>query len=473
MVSLQLDQMTQQFPHLSSEKASKIQEAFQNQLEHFDRVGRSSPGERRKKLKSIEKWLLHHRQDILDALHADFSKPSFETDFSDIYMVLAEIRHTRKRLRRWMRDEPVRTPIAFTGTRSWIRRESKGVCMVIGAWNFPVNLSLGPVISAIAAGNCVILKPSEKTPATAELLDRMAKELFDPAEFTVIQGGIPESQDLLRLPFHHIFFTGSTEVGKIVMKAAAENLTSVTLELGGKCPTIVDGTSSLKVAAKRVAWGKFFNAGQTCVAPDYVLVKREVKDAFQAALETQIQNFYGGETLTNADFSNVVDDAAAERIAAWSAGKAKRQGAHIPPTLISDPDLSSPLLNEEIFGPVLPLLAYDSEEEVFDFINQRERPISVYVFSRNKRFIRQVMNNTRSGSFGIRLTVAPFGQNELPFGGVNHSGMGRAHGYAGFEAFSNKRSIMKSTLPLNYHALVAPPYNGFKKAVMKFLMRWL
>ncbi|MGB0137990.1 MAG: aldehyde dehydrogenase family protein [Flavobacteriales bacterium] len=457
---------------LKSPQAAAIQAAFDLQMGHYKTVGNSSARVRKAKLKALEHWMLEHKTDIRQALHNDFAKPGFETDFSDTYMALSEARHARRELHRWMRDEPVKTPLAMFGTKAWVRRESKGVCLIMAPWNFPWNLAVGPLVSAIAAGNCVILKPSERTPHTTDLLARMVSELFPPEEVTVIGGAVPESQDLLRLPFHHIFFTGSPQVGKIVMAAAAEHLSSVTLELGGKSPAIVDASANIKRAAQRITWGRFFNAGQTCVAPDYVLVEASVKDAFVKAMHETVAAYYGTDPASNPDYGNVVDEKHAATMQDFAPGVASK-GSHVPPTLVVDADPSSPALQTEIFGPVLPIRSYTSPEEVLAFIEERDRPLAFYVFSKKGAFINQMLQHTRAGSTGINLTVGPFGHRELPFGGVNASGIGKAHGWWGFEAFTNLRSVHKSTLPVNYHFLVAPPYKGWRQKVLNIVMRWL
>lgn len=457
-------------PTLQSPQAQTIQTAFEAQMAHYPSVGATRARARKRKLRALEKWLLNHAEDIRQALHEDFAKPAFETDFSETFMALQEVRRARRKLKRWMRDEPVRTPLAFTGTRSWIRRESKGVCLIMAPWNFPLNLAVGPMASAIAAGNCVILKPSERTPHTSALLARMVKELFSPEEITVIEGGIPESQDLLKLPFHHLFFTGSPSVGKLVMKAAAEHLSSVTLELGGKSPAYVDGSTSLKKAAQRIAWGRFFNAGQTCVAPDYVLVEQNVHSRFMDELQSALQKFYPDGTQANPEFAQVVDLRHAQELHALGA---EGENTHIPPTLLENPPAEHPAMQQEIFGPLLPVITVNGPQEALEQILEHERPLSMYIFSKKRATIDALLQQTRTGSTGINLTVAPFAQLELPFGGVNHSGLGKSHGRYGFEAFSNQRAIMKSTLPINYHTLVAPPYKGWKQSIMRLIMRWL
>lgn len=453
--------------------ASTIQALFDLQLAHYSTVGSSSWKERRTKLRAIEKWLLSNRDAIREALQNDFAKPTFETDFSDTFMAIQEARHARKHIKRWMRDEPVRTPLAMTGTRAWIKRESKGVCLIMSPWNFPINLAVGPLVSAVAAGNCVILKPSERTPHSTALLQRMVSELFGPEEVAVVVGAKAEGQALLKLPFHHIFFTGSVEVGKAVMRAAAENLSSITLELGGKSPAVVDASANLKQAAERIAWGTFFNAGQTCVAPDYVLVHADVHAAFSEKLRAALAAYYPNDTATDPNYGQVVDTQHAADLMGMSGANVTAQGAHVPPTIVDSPDLQSDVMQREIFGPILPVCTFTTFEEALEIIGERDRPLALYVFSKNRTFTRNLINQTRAGSSGINVTVGPFGHRELPFGGINHSGIGKAHGRWGFEEFTNQRSMLRSNLPVNYHFLVKPPYNAWKRRALELIMRWL
>lgn len=465
--------MTNSLPPLQSPRAQHIQTAFDLQMKHYLRVGETSSRERRKKLKSLEKWILSHLKDIRDAVHSDFGKPPFEVDTSESFVVISEIRHARRHLKAWMRDTPVRTPLALIGTRSWIRRESRGVNLIIAPWNFPFNLAMGPLVSAIAAGNCVILKPSERTPATAALIERCIRALFPPEEVTVVQGGIPESQDLLRLPFHHIFFTGSPQVGKIVMRAASENLTPVTLELGGKNPSIVDASAALKATCRRIAWGKFYNAGQACVAPDFVLVEAAVMDRFVEVLQETIDTFFAGGIETGSNYARMVDERHATQVAALHNDPGLRNGDVIPPTIVVNPPADSPLLAEEIFGPILPVIAWRDEQELMQRLQSMERPLSLYVFSRKRRFVERILSATRSGGVGINATVVQFFNNNLPFGGVNHSGFGKSHGWFGFETFSNSRAHIKATLPVNYNTIMRPPYTGWRKRIVAFIIRYL
>ena len=443
---------------LKSPQAAAIQAAFDLQMGHYTTVGNSSAHVRKVKL-SHEHWMLEHKTDIRQALHNDFAK-RFETDFSDTYMALSEARHARRELHRWMRDEPVKTPLAMFGTKAWVRRESKGVCLIMAPWNFPWNLAVGPLVSAIAAGNCVILKPSERTPHTTALLARMVSELVPPEAVTGLGGAVPESQDLLRPPFHHIFFTGSPEVGKIVMAAAAEP-ELMTLELGGKITAIVDASANIKRAAQRITWGRFFNAGQTC-GPDYVLVEASVKDAFVKTMHEIVAAYYGTDPASNPDYGNVVDEKHAAAMQDFAPGVASKKELTCSSHTGYGRD-PQPALQTEIFGPVLPIRSYTSPEEVLAFIEERDRPLAFYVFSKKGAFINQMLQHTRAGSTGINLTVGPFGHRELPFGGVNASGIGKAHGWWGFEAFTNLRSVHKSTLPVNYHFSPRPTRVGARK----------
>ena len=457
---------------------------FQKQQGRYLEVGRQPRKARLAKLKVLKKALEHeYRQAIREALYADFKKPFLETDLTEIYPVLAEIRHAEKNLRDWMRPKRVSSPLTMLGSRSYIQYESKGVCLILSPWNFPLNLTFGPLVSAIAAGNCCILKPSEATPATSQLMQQIVEDLFDPSEVALVQGEVETAQALLELPFHHIFFTGSPAVGKIVMKAASRHLSSVTLELGGKSPAFVDQTAAVKTAARRLAWGKCLNAGQICVAPDYVLVTEKAREPLVSALVEQFESFFNGNPEGSESYARIINEKHLQRLSeslqdATSRGAKVLYGGgydektrYFQPTLVEQVPEDARLLEEEIFGPILPIVTVSGAEEAISLINRRERPLALYIYSRDKQTIDRINSKTRAGSGCINHNVVHYSNHHLPFGGVNNSGIGKSHGFHGFLEFSNQRSIVRQYTPSTIE-LLTPPYTGLKQKMVDATLRW-
>jgi len=436
--------------------------------------------ERRAALEKLWAAIRKNDADIIAALKADFGKPEPETIFSEILPVTQELRHTLKHLRGWMKPKRYLPSLATFGTSAQVIPQPRGVCLIIAPWNYPFNLCLGPLVSCLAAGNSAVLKPSEMTPATSALIARMIAETFPPDLVTVIEGGKDVSQALLALPFDHIFFTGSPAVGRVVMGAASKHLSSVTLELGGKSPAIVGPDADIEQAAKWIAFGKFINAGQTCIAPDHVFVHASVKERFLAALRSRIEKAYGsgGESPHLAWIVNdhharrvtgLLDDAKSKGARLLSGGGA--QGRSIAPTLIEAITPEMEIDREEIFGPILPVMTYDDIEPVLTQINARPKPLSLYIFDRNKERVDHILAATSSGGVGVNLTVLHYTHAELPFGGVNNSGIGAAHGYNGFRAFSHERSVLRNRFSMT--TLVFPPYEGMAKRLIELAKRFL
>lgn len=410
---------------------------------------------------------------IIAALAQDFGKPEAETILTEILPVLQEINHAKRHLRRWMRPIRAKATLATLGTSGRVRPEARGVCLIIAPWNYPVSLALGPLVSALAAGNSAIIKPSEMTPATSALIARLIQDAFPPELVTVIEGAVKTSEALLALPFDHIFFTGSSAVGKIVMAAAAKTLASVTLELGGKSPTIIGPDAHLKRAADWIVFGKFSNAGQTCIAPDHLFVHASIKDKFTTQLRDTMVNAYGGDgksshfarivTPHHADrLGNLLADATAKGARVTHGGA--RDGTLLEPTLIEAITPEMDIDQDEIFGPILPIISFENLDDVITQINARPKPLSLYIFAKNRGQIDRIITETSSGSVGINLTLIQFINNGLPFGGVNNSGIGAAHGHYGFRAFSHERAIMTnhfSALPLVF----APYTTGVKRII--------
>lgn len=442
---------------------------------------------RRKRLEKLSTWIFSNRERIKSAIHADFRKPLLEIDATEIYPVVAEIRHTLGSLERWTKPVKIDAPLTYIGTRSEIRYEPKGVCLIIAPWNFPFNLCIGPLVSCLAAGCTAILKPSELTPSTSRLVREMIAEIFEENMVSVVEGGPEASTHLLSLPFDHIFFTGSPAVGKIVMKAAAEHLSSVTLELGGKSPTIVEASANLKDAAKRIAFGKFFNNGQTCIAPDYVLIDEKVKDVFLDELKKAIRHLFGEDKAideNSPDYARVVNSRNFQRLNGLLQ-EAVEKGAtleltgpvnpgsrFIHPMILTHISSDARIMEEEIFGPILPVLTYQSLEEIIQIINSKPKPLALYIFSNNRSFREEILRQTSAGGVCINDCIMHFTHPNLPFGGVNNSGIGKSHGHHGFLAFSNEKPVMKQKSGFASPYLLYPPYRPSMKKVIDILLRW-
>ena len=457
--------------------SSEIDRIFAAQQQNRQHVAASDARQRIAKIRSILDAMMSRKDEIRAAMWADFRKPAAEVDLSEIYMVTTEAKHAIRHLRSWMRGRRVPTPLPLIGSSSHIQYEPKGVVLIISPWNFPFNLSFGPLVSAIAAGNCAMLKPSEMTPASSDLTKRILADLFDENEVAVIEGDAAASTLLLKKPWDHIFFTGSPQVGKVVMRAAAEHLTSVTLELGGKSPVIVDRSANLDDAAKKVAWGKFLNSGQICVAPDYLFVDDAVAKPFLDKLGLALDAL-GSECdrplIVNdhhaARVQRLLDDSVA-RGAKIAHGGASI-GRAIPPTVLTGVPLDAAIMKEEIFGPLLPVLTYRSRDEVYRHIASNEKPLALYLFAKDRSVIREVMKNTTAGGTAINHVIMQFFQPFLPFGGTGNSGVGKGHGFFGFEAFSNPRGVYNQTTPFSAIELMMPPYTKVKQKLIDLTVRW-
>ncbi len=442
---------------------------------------------RKKRLKKLNDWIFANREKIKQAVHQDFRKPLLEVDTSEIYPVVAEIRHALANLDSWCEPKKIDAPLTYLGTRAEVRFEPKGVCLIIAPWNFPFNLCIGPLVSCLAAGNTAIVKPSELTPHTSILIKEMIAQIFDENVVAVVEGGTNVSTYLLGLKLDHIFFTGSPDVGKIVMKAAASNLTSVTLELGGKSPTIIDATANLADAAKRIAFGKFLNNGQTCIAPDYVLIEEKIKDKFIEALKNQVRQLFGEQnsiTEKSPNYSRIVNDRHFKRInqliqdALQKGAKLDMQGEvnehtnFIHPMILSDVSKDARIMEEEIFGPVLPIITFNATDEVIHFINSKPKPLALYIFSTSRKFKESILSKTSAGSVVINDCVLQFTHPNLPFGGVNNSGLGKSHGHYGFMAFSNEKPVLRQKRGFSSLYFLYPPYTSGMKKIVDLLLRW-
>jgi aldehyde dehydrogenase (NAD+) len=450
------------------------------------KLRQSSAAERRAKLGKLLDAILARRDAILEAAHKDLGKHPTETNLTEVLPLVGELKHSRSNLRRWMRPHPVGPTLATLGTSSRVVYQPKGRCLIISPWNYPLSLALGPLVSAVAAGNTVILKPSEFTPHTNRVVKDIIGAVFPEHEVAVVEGDAQTATALLTLPFDHIFFTGSPAVGKKVMAAAANNLASVTLELGGKSPVIVDAGADLRGAAEHIIWGKMVNAGQTCIAPDYVYVHREVADCFVELCRSIIAGRYGADDAAirnSPDFPRMIHRRHAERVARL-VDEAVRAGSQVAcgggsdadarfvaPTMLRDVPAAARIRKEEIFGPVLPVLTYDSLDTVIAEINAAPKPLALYVWTRDERTVQALQTNTSSGSLCVNLCLQQFAQHNLPFGGVNNSGLGNAHGFFGFKAFSHERAVMTAG-PLSALKLLFPPYDARKRRLSELLIRY-
>ena len=419
-----------------------------------------------------------HEDEIIEALYDDFKKPAFEAVLTETNYVITELKDTIKNLSKWAKPKRVLPSILNFPSTDFIYKEPYGKILIIAPWNYPFQLALCPMIAAVAAGNQVVVKPSELTPKTSAVIRKIIEKIFHINHVECVEGGLEVSQKLLAERWDYIFFTGSPTVGKIIAKAAAENLTPVTLELGGKNPCIIDETANLKLAAKRIVWGKFINAGQTCIAPDYILIQKDMKSHFIAYLKTEITKAYGENPALSPDFARIINTKNWLRLAnliekekVIFGGQTDIENNYIAPTLIEENDMESLLMKEEIFGPLLPILSYEKEEDIKTIISKFEKPLALYVFSENKRFSEKIIKQYSFGGGCINDTVVHFSNKRLPFGGVGHSGIGAYHGRLSFDTFSHKKSIVKKAnwldIPLRY-----APYNDKLKSIKKIL-KWM
>ncbi|NJL89414.1 MAG: aldehyde dehydrogenase [Coleofasciculaceae cyanobacterium SM2_1_6] len=432
---------------------------------------------RMQQLRLLQQLITENEEVILQALGADLRKPALESYGAEISLVLGEIKYTLQHLRQWVKPQSVFTPLSLLPGSSQIVSQPLGVVLIISPWNYPFQLLIAPLVGAIAAGNCTILKPSELAAHTSQLIAELIPKYFQPEYIAVVEGDKTATQALLAEKFEHIFFTGSTAIGKIIMAKAAETLTPVTLELGGKSPCIVDrGVDSWKVTARRIVWGKFINAGQTCVAPDYLLVQREIKSTLLAKIQDCLQEFYGADPAASADYCRIINDFHWQRLTGLlKAGKIVIGGEvdqgdrYIAPTVIEQITWDDPVMQEEIFGPILPVLEYENLEEAIEQINTQAPPLALYLFSDDRRHQQQVITQTKSGGVCLNDTILHLASPELPFGGVGSSGLGSYHGKASFTTFSHQKSILTKSrfLDLKFRY---PPYTEAKLKLLKFFL---
>jgi len=448
--------------HTSENIRDRVTSLVQQQRRFFN-TGKTKDIEfRLAQLNRLKQAVKDCQDEVMAAVHADLNKPSVEAYMTEIGVV-QEISFAIKHLRSWAKPKSVALSLEQMPAQAKIYPEPLGVALIISPWNYPFQLMIAPLVGAIAAGNCALLKPSELAPATSSVIASLIQKTFDPAYIAVVEGGIEVSQAVLDEKFDHIFFTGGTAIGKIVMQAAAKHLTPVTLELGGKSPCIVDADIHLEHTAKRIVWGKFINAGQTCVAPDYLLVDRRVKAALLEAIKTTLQSFYGDNPATSPDYARIINAKQFDRLTALLrdgkialGGEAIAAEKYMAPTILDSVSWDDRIMQDEIFGPILPLLEYERLDEAIAQINARPKPLALYIFSKNPQVQQQVLQQTSSGGVCINDTIMQIAPSTLPFGGVGDSGMGSYHGKAGFDTFSHFKSVLSKPFWLDLPWRYAP-----------------
>jgi len=471
-----------QNPNASIE--AEIRRVFEGQRARALALRTSTAAERMAKIRKLRDALLEHRDELIAAGAADFKKPPAEVELTELLPVVAEANDALRQLKKWMKPTSVWPSRATLGLKAWVQYEPKGRTLIISPWNYPVNLTFCPLISALAAGNTAILKPSEMTPHCAALMTKIIGKTFTPDEVAIFEGDAVVSTTLLALPFDHIFFTGSPAIGKVVMAAAAKHLTSVTLELGGKSPTVIDATADIKLAAQNILWGKFTNNGQTCIAPDHIFVHASVKNQFVAECKAALDATYGSDaaaqqkspflarivnTRHTSRIKSLLDDATSKGAKVLTGGAVDEADCYIAPTLIENIPADAKIMSEEIFGPLLPIISFTNVDEVIARINADPKPLALYIWSKSEPAIQKLLKETSAGGTCINHTVVHFLHGNLPFGGVNNSGIGSAHGHYGFRDFSHQRSVVRTRIMLA--KMFFPPYTDKMRKIVNLLIK--
>ncbi len=439
---------------------------LQKQKDYFRSGGTKAIHFRIEQLKTLRRLLKENEDEIIEAVYKDFRKSPFETYGTEIGLILNEINFALKNIYKWVKPKSVPTALVNFPSKNYILKEPYGSVLIISPWNYPVQLCLLPLVGALTAGNTAIIKPSELTPHTSAVIDKLIRQYFKPEVVTTILGGVEESQALLKLDFNYIFFTGSTKVGKLIMESASKRLIPVTLELGGKSPCIVDETANLEVSAKRIVWGKFVNAGQTCVAPDYLLVQESIKEELLIELKKAVISLYGDNPSESEDYPRIINDDHFNRLVSLLdkgevqvGGDSDPKSKYLAPTIISDITWSDPIMEDEIFGPILPVLTFKNIDDAVEQALKTPRPLALYIFTNSADTERKILEQVPFGGGAINDTIAQFGNHHLSFGGVGASGFGSYHGKASFDSFSHQKSIMKKNFLLDIPIRYAP-YNG-------------
>ena len=463
---------------------SKIKGLFSSQLEKHSSLAKSTHGDRKQKLKRLLDNFMAMEQEAIDALSLDMKKSPTESIISEVLGVKAEADFAIQNLKKWMRSKRVPSPSTILFTSGWVRPEPKGSILILSPWNYPILLCLNPLIAAIASGNTAVIKPSEFTPASGAFLKKLIERTFDPNEVAVVLGDEKAAIELLSHPFNHVMFTGSPSTGKLVMSAAAKHLSGVTLELGGKSPVIVDNSANISEAAWKLAFYKFANAGQTCTAPDYILCHESKKNDLVSGLRENFKTFFSGsDGGPSNDYCQIVNTTHFDRIEGYlenakgmgakvvAGGNTDRSKRFIAPTVLSDVSMDSLVMKEEIFGPLMPIVTYKTMDEAIGFINKREKPLALYLFSYNKKNQKRLTEETSSGALVFNDCVIHHTNPHLPFGGINNSGLGSYHGKYGFDAFSHEKAILKSSAWSPFK-LMLPPYTKRKHSLVNMIKKF-
>ena len=463
---------------IANHSLQEIKDTFEAQRAFFD-LGNTKPYEfRRKALLNLKDAIIKYKSEILDALYADFKKPSYEAYIGEIGVTTDDINFALKHLSTWMEVQYVPTPLTIQPATSKIYSDPKGVVLILAPWNYPFNLIMIPLIGAIAAGNCVMLKPAHETPNIAKVMEKIISQTFEKDFVSVVMGEGRVIGELLldNFTFNHIFFTGSPNVGKWIMEKASKTLTPVTLELGGKSPTIIDKTANLKVALNRIVWAKFFNCGQTCTSPDYILVHKDIKDDFLKGLVTKIKEFYGDDPQQSPFYPRMVNKTRFDVVSNYltqgrliTGGRVDRDDNYIEPSVIELDNLDVPIMKEEIFGPIMPIITWSDKSEILSLVRKNRYPLTCYIFSEDKNLIDYIIKNIEFGSGCVNDTMAQFANSHFPFGGIQTSGIGKYHGKYSFDTFSNLKPILTASTWIDPD-LRYPPHTSFKMKLAKWFL---
>lgn len=462
---------------VANRETAQIAELVKKQRAFFRTGATKNPDFRKEQLQILKQAIEKYEEELVEALHKDLNKHEFESYATEIGFVLKELDDSIAKVHRWAKPRKVGTPLFHFKAHSRIKYEPYGVTLTIAPWNYPFQLLFAPVIGALAAGNTAVLKPSEHAPHTSAVSAKLVREAFDESYIAVVEGGVEVSKALTAQKWDYIFFTGGTEVGRLIYQAAAKHLTPVTLELGGKSPCIVDKDTNIKLSARRIAWGKFINAGQTCIAPDYLLVHREVKAQLIDEINNCVEQFYSKNPQKSDYYCRIINDNHFERLRSYLddglvvvGGQTDASERYIAPTLLDEVQPEAPVMQEEIFGPILPVLTYDEIDEAIEFINGKDKPLALYIFSTNSDLVEQVLEETSSGGTTVNDTIMHIANPALPFGGVGNSGIGAYHGSSTFELFSHARSILYRSFIIDLPVRYAPYKIGRK--LLKRVMKW-
>ncbi len=474
-------------PATSEDISVQIETAFKRLHANRWHMANTTAEERIARLKRLRDAILRRRGELEKAMWEDFHKPAAEVTISELQPVLSEIQHTIKHLKSWMKPMKVPTPMHLFGTKGVVKHEPKGTVLILSPWNYPFNLFINPLVTAISAGNVCMMRPSDKVRATSTLLKSLIEEVFPPEEVVVFTGPSSIGNIMLEMPFDHVFFTGSPNVGRTIMSAASKHLASVTLELGGQSPVVVDESADEKAAAQRLMWGKFVNGGQTCIAPNHVFVHESKLESFLEEAKASVERQYGAtdaDRKASADFARIVDDRSHKRLAGMLestiaagakvvvGGDVDASERYIAPTVLRDVDESMAAMDEEIFGPILPIMSYKTLDQVIAAIQSRPKPLAMYIFSNNQGNIDRLLANTTAGGTTINNVLLHFANGDLPFGGVGESGQGNYHGFFGFRNLSHERAVLVQKKPVSIN-MFFPPYTDKVKKMGEMLTKYL